>query len=229
MSGPTPASAPPRGGAQRIVRIVLFAILGLAIAALGYDQLLARPRNEDEFAKVQKLVETKNLNPASKPITNKDVRDLIGRDPSRTVEKDFYAMEFYTWPRGLPINSYYICVVYAPKNGMLLHEVKLNEMPDPDRLPGGRLIPEGTNTSGEPAGRPMGLSVTTEDGGGAEGGAGRQRPEAEGGEGSAETPSSEQPSSEQPSSEQPAAEEPAAEEPADTPEPAAPEEKPSEG
>jgi hypothetical protein len=162
-----PAPQTMEGGpkARLIVRIVLLAILGIAIVALAYDRLLARPRNQQEFDTVQKLVDTKNQNPATKPITNKDVQEAVGREPSRVEESEYYTMEFYTWPRGLPTKEYFICVVYSPNDKMLLHDVRQNELPDPNTLPGARYQPppaeSGSGGSGQPAGPPQGLSVTT--------------------------------------------------------------------
>jgi hypothetical protein len=192
-------SAPRRSPVRLIVRIVLFALLGVALVALAYDQLLARPRNQQEYDKIQDLVDQKNLNPASKPITNKDVREAIGRGPSKVVEKDYYALEYYTWPRGLPTGSYYICVVYSPKDKMLLHEVKMNEEPDPKFLPGSRFTPATTPgglTGGNAAGDPRTMTMSSGAPGGAAGppGGARARPEGE------------QPEGEQPEGEQPAAE-----------------------
>lgn len=164
MTDSSPAiekSSSPTGGqdalVRRVVRIVLIALLFLALIALAYDHLVARPRNQAEFDLIQQLVDAKNANPLSKPITNKDVQEALGRAPSRTEEKDFYTLEFYTWPRGVLIDSYYICVVYSPKDKMLLHAVQLNELPDPLALPGGFLKPEGSTEEARPAGSPIGL------------------------------------------------------------------------
>ena len=160
---PSAPTAEGRSSVQRIVRIVLFAILGLALIALGYDMLLARPRNQEEFDKVQKLVDIKNTNPASKPITNKEVREAVGREPSRVEKNENYTLEFYSWPRGLPTKEYFICVVYSPNDKMLLHEVRQNEIPEQNMLPGARVQPTGSVSTGKPAGAPLEMSISTGD------------------------------------------------------------------
>ena len=69
--------------------------------------------------------------------TPEDVQQLLGRQADRGLEdKEDYALETYSWPRGILVKSYFVKVIYR-KDGdkVLLHEVVHNVDPEANDLP----------------------------------------------------------------------------------------------
>lgn len=66
--------------------------------------------------------------------TNEDVKNLIGKEPSRTTHRETYALEEYRWRGGLPTRSYVIYVVYDKREDgqLLLNNAWFNEDPSPE-------------------------------------------------------------------------------------------------
>jgi len=104
------------------VRIVLFALLGVAIVALVIDQLARNSANE-AFA-----VLNKQLGPDAelKDVTRDQVRKLIGKEPAEDADPNDHC-ETYTWQGGLRAQKLY--VQYQPSGEGLLKDVSLNDPP----------------------------------------------------------------------------------------------------
>jgi len=124
-----PAAAPKKSGG--VLRIVLILIMLVMLGLLGWDQY-ARAASKTSFDKVVKWVEED-----IKEYTPEDVQKLLGRKSDRGVEdKEDYALETYSWPRGILYKSYFVKVIYRKEGDkVLLHEVVHNVEPEANDLP----------------------------------------------------------------------------------------------
>ena len=116
------------GGPLRVVLIVvMFVMLGL----FGWDQY-ARATSNGSYEKVVKLKEE-----STRDQTPEDVQKLLGRRPDRPLEDhQDYALETYSWRRGILIQSYFVKVIYRKEGGKVhLHEVVQNIEPTDNDLP----------------------------------------------------------------------------------------------
>ncbi len=111
-------SAPPNGSSKRLG--ILLVILAVGLAAVGYDQYVARPAVVAAYAAI--LAENgKVYTTPGKTLTNKDVQELIGKTPAKTLtDEDGNTVEIYQWRAGLPIRAHELFAIYAPKDGTLI-------------------------------------------------------------------------------------------------------------
>ena len=113
----TPAT-PPNGSSKRLG--ILLVVLAVGLAAMGYDQYVARPAVTAAYAAI--LAENgKVYTTPGKTLTNKDVQKLIGKTPAKTLtDEDGNTVEIYQWRAGLPIRTHDLFAIYAPKDGSLM-------------------------------------------------------------------------------------------------------------
>ncbi len=99
---------------------VLFGILALLLVALLYDYAVARPSVETAYNQI--VDRSTEVNSKSTEVfTNLDVRELLGKEPSRTFDDaNGDKVEVYSWRSGLPIKSHELFTVYKPNNGKFL-------------------------------------------------------------------------------------------------------------
>lgn len=97
-------------------QVLLFGILFLLVIGLIYDYQVARPGVNQAYDKITEQSALVNMSSTQK-FTNKDVQELLGKQPSDTFEDpngDF--VEVYSWRSGLPIRTHDLFAVYK-KNG----------------------------------------------------------------------------------------------------------------
>jgi hypothetical protein len=105
------ASTSQRGGTTRlIVRVVLFVILALCLAAFAYDYLYARPQSEAALERIRLLDEEKLK--FAESTFDTDVQQAIGFAPERESPTSNTALEWYRWQGGLPFRRYELWVLY---------------------------------------------------------------------------------------------------------------------
>ena len=122
MSDTPQSDTPQSGGAAGIRQIVLLIILALAVVALIWEFMVARPQSTAAWKAVSELLASNYAAAGEVTNTNKEVQDAVGKAPSRvTSDEPNKAVEHYTWRRGLPFLSYSIRVIYDKKeDGRLL-------------------------------------------------------------------------------------------------------------
>jgi hypothetical protein len=135
MSHVSPSSnvqpqAPKKKGGG-VLRVILIVVLLVMLGLLGWDRY-ARAASKTSFDSVVKWVE-QDL----EEYTPADVQKLLGRKPDRGLEdKESYALETYSWPRGVLVKSYFVKVIYRKEGDkVLLHEVVHNVEPEQNDLP----------------------------------------------------------------------------------------------
>jgi hypothetical protein len=141
-----PDATPKKSGGM--LRIVLILIMLVMLGLLGWDQY-ARAASKTSFDKVVKWVEEDVTK-----YTPADVQQLLSRQPDRGLEdNEDYALETYSWPRGILVKSYFVKVIYR-KDGdkVLLHEVVHNVEPEANDLPNppAPAVTPATTGEGEP-------------------------------------------------------------------------------
>jgi hypothetical protein len=139
----TPTAAKP-ASAGRLV--VLLGLLGLATAALAYDNLVAKPGLEAAVTKVDDYAKERNSKGAkeSGPITPDDIHQAIGMQPT-FVEKHpdkHYMVEYYCWWGRLPVidlrtgnRRHFLAIVYVGDKAMRFSSHHKNEIPTDEALP----------------------------------------------------------------------------------------------
>ena len=109
-----------KGSSARLV--VLLCILAVALVAMGYDRLVARPAVDAAYS----AIAAKNVEINATPnavFTNTDVQDLIGRKPARTfTNPDGNTVEIYQWRSGLPIRTFDLYAIYTEMDGKLMFQ-----------------------------------------------------------------------------------------------------------
>lgn len=93
-------------------RNLLLAVLALLTVGLLYDFAVARPAVEEAYAVLTKTNAEFNIARRHRAMGVADVRDLIGREPSRTFEDRELHVEVYSWRSGLPFRTHDLFVVY---------------------------------------------------------------------------------------------------------------------
>ncbi len=93
------------GGTGRSNRrlTILLGLLGVALFAFVWDFLVARPGVEQAYAKVEEANIAMNSSVQRVALTNADVEQLLGREPSETFQKDGKTIDVYTWQAGIPL------------------------------------------------------------------------------------------------------------------------------
>jgi hypothetical protein len=116
-SQPSSAPTPAPGSSARL--IVLLSLLVLALGALGYDFLVAKPACEAADKKIEQFVEARNKMGVkdSSLVSTTDIQKELGMKPTTVKENDEigYTVEYYCWWGKLwPLNMrrHFIAVVY---------------------------------------------------------------------------------------------------------------------
>ena len=136
VSDARPAGERPAHGSGFKIRMgVLLTILAVAVAAVGWEFLVAKPGVDAAWAKVQKEEEEVAKKPGVIQTVNTDIHKLIGKTPSDTKTKGNYTIEEFRWQRGMPIWKYSIYVVYLGPEKRLNHAY-LNQEPSEQDLTG---------------------------------------------------------------------------------------------
>jgi hypothetical protein len=145
------ASSPPSGPATQGMppsRIVLYAILGLLIVALGYDFLVARPGQQAAAEKLNAFMPDQSggaMISNAEPTSYEQVIEAIGVEPSSSMEGPTYFMDQFSWRSGLPWRSHDLYVIYTKrtttKDGVtttepsLLHDISVGQEPESTQFP----------------------------------------------------------------------------------------------
>jgi hypothetical protein len=140
---PTAATAPPPSSGARL--IVLLALLGLVIAAYGYDYGVARPAVDAAEKKVNDFVDASNRLGVKEgsPVTPDAIHKELGMQPT-FVEKhpdEHYEVEYYCWWGRVPVlnlRRHYLSLVYIGDEPRRFSSHHKNEPPPREALP----IPE---------------------------------------------------------------------------------------
>lgn len=114
------ASAPTKGSPVRL--LVLLGVLGVVLAALAYDQLMAKPAVEAADKRIHEFVDARNRLGVkdSALVTSADIQKELGGPPTRVEDhpEQGYTVEYYCWWGPVPyINErrHFIAVVYLGK------------------------------------------------------------------------------------------------------------------
>lgn len=135
------ATAPPKkGGAVRL--LILLVLLAIAVGALGYDYLVAKPAVDKAYKDIQALVDQRNQAGVGKAdlVRSKDIQELLGGKPTIVEDhpKEGYTLEWYCWWGPVPfLNTYrqYIVVVYVGDEPRRFSTHHQNEKPTSENLP----------------------------------------------------------------------------------------------
>lgn len=121
--------------------LVLFAVLVLLLFALWYDYQVARPKVAQAYDSVMKRNEEINRSADAKLMTNADVQEVLGREPSRTWEEGSYTVEEYGYLSGLPFQTHKYFAVYTKGPGGLVFSTHFTY-----QIPPGALSPPRAGT-----------------------------------------------------------------------------------
>ena len=120
QSAATTQAAPTNGSSKRLV--ILLCILALGLVGMGYDQYVARPAVEAAYQSIIEKHGEINATPG-KTFTNKDVQELIGKTPARTLTNpDGNTVEIYQWRAGLPIRTHDLFAIYKTQDDALMFQ-----------------------------------------------------------------------------------------------------------
>lgn len=93
-------------------RNLLLVVLALLTVGLVYDFAVARPAVEEAYSVLTKKNAEFNIARRHRAMGVADVRELMGREPSRTFEDRELHVEVYSWRSGLPFRTHDLFVVY---------------------------------------------------------------------------------------------------------------------
>jgi len=139
-SQPPAASAPPPSSGARL--IVLLGLLGLVIAAYGYDYGVARPAVDAAEKKVNDFVDASNRLGVKEgtSVTPDAIHKELGMNPT-FVEKhpnDHYEVEYYCWWGHVPVlnlRRHFLSLVYVGDEPRRFSSHHKNEAPPREALP----------------------------------------------------------------------------------------------
>lgn len=115
-------SKPQSGGARVVVRqLVLFAILGVCLAAAAYEFLYARAESAATYEKICEFGERKR--DLDEPSTDADIHKLVDFPPVRVKPDQSTAIDYYRWSSVVPFRKpYEVWVLYKLGNdGRWMH------------------------------------------------------------------------------------------------------------
>jgi hypothetical protein len=140
---PTTESQAP-GSGRIILRIALFAILGVLLCAFAYEYLVARAQSAGALAKIEEL--DKVMGDRSEPTTDTEIQKAIGFEPIREQRDRETVVERYRWMSAVPFRPpYELWVLYKQGiDGRWMHMSHgLNTSPELvlDQLPPVRFEP----------------------------------------------------------------------------------------
>jgi hypothetical protein len=134
-----PATSPP----QNVGRLVaLLSVLVLAIGALAYDYLGAKPSCEAADKKIQDFVDSRNKLGVKEGalVTPADIHKELGMPPTKVEkhDKEQYMVEYYCWWGPVPfinMRRHFISVVYNGQDPNWRFSSHHREMPPEEALP----------------------------------------------------------------------------------------------
>lgn len=106
----TPSPQQESGGGRHKVFFGIIALLGVLVAGFCYEMYVARPAAQAAFDKVANA-RLKSIRDEI-TLTNLDIRDLLGRDPSETFSEGDDQFEVYHWGIGVIVDSHKLYTVY---------------------------------------------------------------------------------------------------------------------
>lgn len=146
---------------------VLLTLLVIALGALAYDNLVAKPQCEEADKKIQEFVDEQNKKGVKDGslVTPDKIHDLLKMQPTYVEknDKDGYLIEYYCWWGKVPVinmRRHFIGVVYVGKeNRFSSHhrervpkealpiieetpEPQGQPLPAPEEMPSGKAPPE---------------------------------------------------------------------------------------
>ncbi len=83
--------------------LMLLGLLGLAVFALWYDYKVARPNVEQAYETISALNQKINETASFSRMTNLEVQQALGRQPSSTFLDGDFTVEAYRWAHGMPL------------------------------------------------------------------------------------------------------------------------------
>jgi len=114
-----------------IRQIVLIVLLLVVAGAAIYDFKVARPA----AVRANEIIEKADREDPAGTLTNIQIQKLLGRKPSKQIDGTNTYVEKYTWMSGLLFKSYYVWVVYSPKEPHVFHVHYLNTDIDKELKP----------------------------------------------------------------------------------------------
>ena len=102
-----------RGGLRKLL---LFALLAIALVALGYDYLYARPAVNSAYDSITSTSEKINSD-GTEVFTNAKLAELIGRAPATQFQDGNDLVEVFHFTSGIPFRPHKLFVVYK-RNGV---------------------------------------------------------------------------------------------------------------
>ena len=164
---PSSAEAPAKSSGSPARLAVLLTLLVIALGALAYDNLVAKPQCEEADKKIQEFVDEQNKKGVKDGslVTPDKIHDLLKMQPTYVEknDKDGYLIEYYCWWGSVPVinmRRHFIGVVYVgkenrfsshhrervPKEALpIIEETPQPQgqpLPPPEEMPSGKAPPE---------------------------------------------------------------------------------------
>lgn len=171
-----PAAAPTSSGGSSTRLAVLLVLLVIALGALAYDNLVAKPQCEEADKKIQEYVDEQNKKGVKDGslVTPEKIHDLLKMQPTYVEknDKDGYLVEYYCWWGKVPVinmRRHFIGVVYVGKENRFSshHRERVPKealpiieetppppgqpLPAPEEMPAGKAPPEEGKEEGKAA------------------------------------------------------------------------------
>jgi hypothetical protein len=129
-----PPSSKGRNPTALAIRSVLLVILVVLLAALLYDRFVAAPRANKAYDAVDALLtaaEQPSMGENTRPVTDVEVKSAIGEPGHPREDAGQFAIDRYSWRRGLLFTSYDLYVVFHKDAGgqLVLYQIYKNERP----------------------------------------------------------------------------------------------------
>jgi len=159
--------APTKSGTSPARLAVLLTLLVIALGALAYDNLVAKPQCEEADKKIQEFVDEQNKKGVKDGalVTPDKIHDLLKMQPTYVEknDKDGYLIEYYCWWGKVPVinmRRHFIGVVYVGKENRFSshHRERVPKealpiidetpppqeqpLPPPEAMPSGKAPPE---------------------------------------------------------------------------------------
>lgn len=214
---PTTTSAPPQKASSTRM-LILLGILAIVVGAYAHDYFVATPAAKKADEDLRQLVDERNAMGVKegKLVVSQDVQDLLGKTPSKVIERPDSTVEVYRYWGGMLPQRQYISVLFVGKDRHY-HVHHLNMMPDEEDFPSGPEAPpaKSEGDSSEPASEAPGAEGDKAPESATEGDAPASESEPAESTPAEDKPAEEKPAEETPAEENPADDKPAEEAPAD--------------
>lgn len=100
----------------RMRKIVLGFVVIVALIALAYDYVIARPSVDQAYALISTRFDQLNAS-AGPALNNVDVRKLLRKQPSRIFRDGNDQVEVFSWIAGFPLHTHDLYVVFRGSEG----------------------------------------------------------------------------------------------------------------